>query len=237
MTETSSAPLDEARPWITDPGELPRNMNWFAALFNPFGRSPKLHFTRVWTLLLLPRILLYVGLLQLGTATSVAEIVGKIFPVLLLEIIFFISAVRRLNDSGRSVFFAWALFLPALAGLGIAFAMMPSAQVAYKEAVAEYQTAKEDGTEGRRAGVSGRDVARASRGGGGGRGRRGRRGGGGEPGAQAGPPQEVPFLIQKTMGPAGGLWFLGSLIVTIWSAAWLARLPRKADHLAEPPQQ
>lgn len=230
MMETRSEALDEARPWITDPDELPRNMNWFSALFNPFGRSPKLHFTRVWTLLLLPRIFLYFGLLQLGTSSSIGEVIGKVFPILLLEIIFFISAMRRLNDSGRSVFFAWALFVPAILGVGAAVALVPSAQAGFKDAVIEFQNAKENGTEGQRSGVSGRQVSQAARGGGGRGGRRGRGGRGGGPGGPAsGPPQETPFVIQKTMGPAGMVWFFGSLFITIWSAAWLARLPRKED--------
>ena len=219
-------PLDEARPWIKDEDELPSRMNWFAALLFPFGRSPQLHYTRVWVLLLLPRLFVYFGILGLGSKRSGVELIGPILAVLVIEVLSFIAITRRLNDAGRSPFFAWAVFVPALLGLGLAVVMVPGAKEAHKQAVIEFNEAKDAKPGENGQGVNGRQARRAAQGNRARGGRRGRRGGRGGRGGPAGPPQETPFVISKTLGMTGGLWFGGSLIVMIWSLAWAGRLPR-----------
>lgn len=227
MTDTAH-PLDEARPWITDEDELPSRFNLLAVLLFPFGRTPQLHYTRTWVLLLFPRLFVYFGLLGLGSKRSGAELIGPILAVLVIEVFGFIAMTRRLNDAGRSPFFAWAVFVPAALGLGLAIFMVPSAKEAHKQAVIEFNEAKDAKPGENGQGIDGRQARRAASGGGGARGgRRGRRGGrGGGRGGPVGPPEETPFVISKTLGMTGGLWFLGSLIVMIWSLAWVARLPR-----------
>ena len=57
MSDSTTTVLDRKRPWLTDERELPANMNWLQTLFNPTGTSPRLHFTRAWTLLFMLQLL------------------------------------------------------------------------------------------------------------------------------------------------------------------------------------
>lgn len=226
MSETP--PLDEKRPWLTDPDELPSRMNWLTVLFFPWGRSPKLHFTRAWTLLLLPRLIFYLGLLGVGALADVGALFGAVFPVLLFEGLMFVAHARRLNDAGRSTFLAWAVFAPAIVAIGLGIAMVPGAVTAHEAAVVEFN-AEKAANENNEPGAAPRDVTPAPQAGGRRRGGRRGRGGGGFAGADAGPPEQVPFIMEKAAGPAAGIWVLGAILLNIWSLVWVARQPRKQD--------
>ena len=52
--------IDPHRHWIKDARDNPHDMNWGQVLFNPLGSSPKLHFTRAWTLMFMGRLLLFI---------------------------------------------------------------------------------------------------------------------------------------------------------------------------------
>ena len=56
----SAGTVDTNRPWIRDERDVPGNMNWCQTLFNPFGKTYKLHFTRAWTFMFMGRLMLYV---------------------------------------------------------------------------------------------------------------------------------------------------------------------------------
>ena len=60
MTHHTTTPIDPHRPWIRDERDDPSRMNWVQTLFNPFGMTGKLHFSRAWTFMFMGRLLLFI---------------------------------------------------------------------------------------------------------------------------------------------------------------------------------
>ena len=58
---SSQTAIDPDRPWITDPEQDPARMSWLDTFLNPTGESPKLHFTRAWSLLFFAGVLAWPG--------------------------------------------------------------------------------------------------------------------------------------------------------------------------------
>lgn len=121
MSDTSTA-LDPKRPWLTDERELPRYMNWLQTLFNPAGTSPRLHFTRAWTLLFMLQLMIIVVpwfiALILGAAGGDGKSVGM-FGVYASPVVFIVTTLisyvihsRRLNDAGKSPLLAMIPLIP-----------------------------------------------------------------------------------------------------------------------------
>jgi len=219
-----TSPLDAHRPWITDPAELPSNLNWFATLLWPMGRSPKLHFTRAWTFLFMACLMALVlpplinMVLGLGGGGRVGWF-GAIFPtVLILSVVplFFIH-VRRLNDAGRSPFSAWLVFAPlVLAGVVFGGVMMASggAESGDPGAPSSVEQSAEQG-----AAIQSQARRGRGRGGRGGRGRGGRPGGG---------PPSPEAKAQQMAGTFGFIVYaLGNIMLTWWSLMRIARLPSR----------
>lgn len=92
-------PLDPKRPWITDQDDLFSEINWFAAMFNPAGRSSRVPFRRLLFIMLLLNILLVPATI---VTLFVARPVGVflLFVHTLLSIISFINHMRRMSDAG-----------------------------------------------------------------------------------------------------------------------------------------
>lgn len=135
--ETTSGAIDSHRPWIRDERDDPGQMNWAQTLFNPFGKTSKLHFSRAWTLMFMGRILLYiVPSFAVGIATMAgANMEGANKPVNLVlitvptllvpfavytivtEFTSFVAHTRRLSEARRPAWLAVIVLVPMMLGL------------------------------------------------------------------------------------------------------------------------
>ena len=139
--------LDPQRPWITDARQLPSRMNWLDAMFNPTGKSPKLHFTRVWTVCFFLQLLIVVVPFGVGIVASLAGGDPKpiqTFGVYATPIVFivttyisFVAHSRRLNDAGKTSILAVLVLLPLLAGMALSFMGIMKSAEAYDKLYAE----------------------------------------------------------------------------------------------------
>ena len=122
----SQTALDPERPWITNEEELPQRMRWFDTLFNPAGASPKLHFTRAWTLLFFAGLFAWVGVGAIITVIGIAGVDttglsafhGYLIAVVLAitSICSYVIHTRRLNHAGKISLRALVVLLPMVIG-------------------------------------------------------------------------------------------------------------------------
>lgn len=100
---------------------------WFDAMFNPLGRSNKIEFTRVWTVLFFLQlfivaipwfIALIIGIVG-GDATPVARFGLYASPVIFIvtTVASYILHTRRLRDAKKPVWLALLILVPLLLGL------------------------------------------------------------------------------------------------------------------------
>ncbi len=121
-SQTPHAVLDPDRPWITNEEELLSRMSWLDTLFNPTGKSPKLHFTRAWTALFFFGLFTWVGV---GFIISILGIAGadtaglSVFHGYLIAVVLAITSLcsyvihtRRLNHAGKISLRAIIVILP-----------------------------------------------------------------------------------------------------------------------------
>ena len=145
MSEISTTPdvLDPDRPWITDPEQLPSRMSWIGSLFNPTGKSPKLHFTRIWTVCFFLQFLIVVVPFGLGIVISLAgsDPSGiKLFGFYASPVVFIVTTVisyvahsRRLNDAGKLSLWAVLVLIPLLVGFFLFAGQMAAKSAEYDE--------------------------------------------------------------------------------------------------------
>ena len=232
--------VDPNRPWIRDERDAPADMNWRNTLFNPFGKTYKLHFTRAWTFMFMGRLLLYIvpsfaagiagvaGVNTKGLNEPVNLLLFSVPAVLLPFAVFtlvteytsFVVHMRRLTEAGRSAFLAVIVLVPLLLGL-IAYALGAQGGAAQyrqmhspanSEAV-EAKTEKEaDGEE------AGARAAEGKAAGGGQGGRDPRR-------AKMMEMSERELAMSAGMGLAFPIWWLASFGAMLWSLMYVARLP------------
>lgn len=123
---SSQAPIDPDRPWITAEDGDPARMNWLDTFINPAGESPKLHFTRAWTILFFAGVLAWPGF---GLASFIAGAAGmdtsglSAFHGYLIAVVLGVSSVlsfvihsRRLNHAGKSSLWAIIILIPLALG-------------------------------------------------------------------------------------------------------------------------
>lgn len=250
--EYTAGAVDPHRPWIRDARDAPENMNWWQTLFNPFGKTYKLHFTRAWTLMFMGRLLLYVvpsfiaflagiaGVSTEGLNTPVNLVLFSVPAVLLPFALFtliteytsFVVHVRRLTEAGRSAFLAVIVLVPMLLGL-IAYAVGTQAGAAqYRqmhspvntEAV-EAKTEKEAEGEEEGEGAASKDQQPAASGKAG----QGRGGARNPRMAQMMELSERELAQQTGMGMAFPIWWLASFGAMLWSLMYVARLPNGGE--------
>jgi uncharacterized membrane protein YhaH (DUF805 family) len=248
--EPATTAIDPQRPWLRDRRDDPSDMNWAQTLFNPFGRTGKLHFTRAWTAMFLGRVMLYLlpssivgiaGMAGVPTAGLNVPVSLLLFSVPMLlapfavyvivtEYTSFCAHVRRLTDAGRPVWLAGIVILPMLLGL-VAYAAGTQAGAAgFRAAQAKAAAAREapspagaQAAAGETAGaVPEAAPARPATSRGGGNGNRGR----------GGPPRPLPKSEREAAMGAGmtfamPVWALASLIVMLWTLLYVARLPNE----------
>ena len=123
---SSQTPLDPDRPWITEQDGDPAKMNWLDTFLNPAGESPKLHFTRAWTILFFAGILAWPGF---GLASFIAGAAGmdtsglSAFHGYLIAVVVGVSSIlsfvihsRRLNHAGKTSLWAIIILIPLVLG-------------------------------------------------------------------------------------------------------------------------
>ena len=120
----SQTALDPERPWITNEEDLPVRMSWFQTFLNPAGETPKLHFTRAWTVLFFAGLLSWVGLGMIITVIGIAGVnTGGLstfhgyFIAVVLAITSLMSYVvhtRRLNHAGKISLRAIVVLIPLI---------------------------------------------------------------------------------------------------------------------------
>ncbi len=128
MSDITAEEIDPKRPWIVDAADAPASMNWMQTLFNPFGETSRLHFTRAWTMLFFIRFIYAVGaavLVGIFTAAGADDPSGMMPPAGTFHIIVIVTAlmslvahVRRLANAQRSPLWAVLVMVPVLFGFG-----------------------------------------------------------------------------------------------------------------------
>ena len=139
----SQTALDPDRPWIVNEEELPARMSWLDTLFNPAGKSPKLHFTRAWTALFFTGLFAWMGV---GFIISVLGIAGAdtsglsvfhgylIAGVLALtSICSYVAHTRRLNHAGKISLRAIIVLIPLILATVVFLGGMTGKAVEYND--------------------------------------------------------------------------------------------------------
>ncbi len=224
ILEPVAAPLDPKRPWITDPADLPSELNWFSTLLNPFGQASKVHFTRAWTALFFARVLPLVITLFVSTIVGISggdasgvmsfgmTLAGFAFVLSLL--MSFVLHMRRLADADKPVLYAGVVFAPVFAALLVFLSMAVSNGEKHDGLVAQYEIDAADP-----AAAEARFIAEQL-----------------AEGVEADkihfklrePGEKMSFVMSQSTTPAGMVWALVALALMLWSLLWVARQP-KAD--------
>ena len=251
MSDSQQIALDPNRPWITDRRELPSHMNWVQTFFNPTGESPRLHFTRAWTVLfilqliivLLPLTVGYILDLAGGDGGLVREIGMFASPVVFVvtTMMSYVIHSRRLIDARKPQILAIIPLIPMLIGLALfSLTAMGKAQEYDKrfETRQEYLADPDAFLEKRReeqreAQKKAEEEAAASQDGEastqrqGGQNRGGPQGGRGGPGM--GPEQPLPpkaeFILNAAAPQIQNVIIPLSALIAVWSLMWVARVP------------
>lgn len=104
-----------------------KRMSWLATTLNPTGKSPKVHFTRVWTLCFMLQLLIivlpvFVGIvigLAGGDASGLQAFGAFATPVVFIvtTVMSFVAHSRRLNDAGKTSLWAILVLIPLVVAL------------------------------------------------------------------------------------------------------------------------
>lgn len=226
----SSNHLDPKRPWIKDERDLPSEMSWTDTLFNPFGESSRVHFTRAQTVLFFVAIPFFVAGQFFG---QFAAAFAGFFVLTFLSVV---SHVRRLSDAGQPDAAGVFALTPLVAALAMFAVSLPaSVEKANKVIttiemdIADPEAAKERRAKEReeqriakeKAKAEGKDTKK--------KGRRGDR----KEKLTAENYSSFKF-IQKDLGSkVFGVWSLVALLTLIWTVFWVARLPNGGGTIDE----
>ncbi|MCA8899362.1 MAG: DUF805 domain-containing protein [Hyphomonas sp.] len=240
--------IDPHRPWIRDQRDDPHAMNWLQVMFNPFGASPKLHFSRAWTLMFLGRVLLFIVPIFAVFVVSLAganlsgawkPVKFLILPIPALLVPFFIFTVateltswvahaRRFHEANKSGLRAIVVLIPLFLGIagfsgGVVMGMGKYQAMNAKQATAAAPAAEtpvSDTAAAPAAEASGDEAATAAD-----AEKKPARKGGGQHGKNGPPPSERQTAIGTGTGFAIGLWAISSFFVMLWSLFYVARMP------------
>lgn len=246
--QESPALIDPHRPWILDRRDDPAAMNWLQTLFNPMGKSSKLHFSRAWTFMFMGRLLLYIVptcvvavLAVAGVQTAILNepvnlgpvpvptlLVPFVVFVLVTEYTSFVAHMRRLAEAGRSTLLAGIVLIPLILAM-LAFAGGVAGGIAQHDAqVAKVALEKEIAADPAKAAAAkaeaNADAAKAPQ--------------------RPGPPAEPKTARQMAIGGGIGLalpiWMLASFGAMLWTLLYVARMPnggvgefRTGSHIPE----
>ena len=231
--QDSPALIDPHRPWILDRRDDPSAMNWMQTLFNPMGKSSKLHFSRAWTFMFMGRLLLYIvptcvvavlavaGVqpamlnkpVNLGPVPVPTLLVPFVVFVLVTEYTSFVAHMRRLAEAGRSTLLAGIVLIPLILAM-LAFAGGVAGGIAQHEAQAakvalEAEIAADPVKAAAAKAEANADASKAS--------------------PRRGPPAEPQTARQMAIGGGLGLalpiWMLASFAAMLWTLLYVARMP------------
>jgi uncharacterized membrane protein YhaH (DUF805 family) len=228
--QDSSAMIDPHRPWILDRRDDPAAMNWLQTLFNPMGKSSKLHFSRAWTFMFMGRLLLYIVptcvvavLAVAGVQTAILNkpvdlgpvpvstlLVPFVVFVLVTEYTSFVAHIRRLAEAGRSTLLAGIVLIPLILAM-LAFSGGVAGGIAQHEAqAAKVALEKEIAADpAKAAAAKAEENAKAPQ--------------------RRGPPAEPQTARQMAIGGGLGMaipiWMLASFGAMLWTLLYVARMP------------
>ena len=233
--ETTSGEIDSHRPWIRDERDDPGAMNWFSTLFNPFGETTKLHFSRAWTFMFMGRVLLYLipsftaailGIAGVKTEFLNTPVNIALFtvPALLVPFVVFTFVTdltsfsahsRRLAEAGRPTWLAVIVLVPMILGMAAYYAGtgIGAAQHAemMKPPAAKTETVAREGEAAAKKGeAKAKPKSQERR---------------GPPGPKGPPPSERQMAVSTGMGMGLPIWGLASFGVMLWTLMYVARLP------------
>nr|WP_321512050.1 hypothetical protein [uncultured Hyphomonas sp.] len=227
MKPNDPTAIDPHRPWIKDARDNPHDMRWGQVFFNPFGSSPKLHFTRAWTFMFLGRVLLYIVPVFTVFIASLAgadlsglwkPVEALVLPVPELLLPFFVfvivteftswvAHVRRFNEAHKSPLWAMIVLIPLMLGL-VGFYLGAQGGIKQYEAMHAPKPAvtaeapAEDGAEAAAAKPQPQQRRRP------------------------GPPQsERDMAASSGLGLAMLAWAPTSFFVMLWTLLFVARIP------------
>lgn len=259
MSDTSSNILDPKRPWLTDERELPSNMNWLQTLFNPAGESPRLHFTRAWTMLFMMQLLIILVPFAIAAVINMAGGNGKpvgAFGLYATPVVFIVTTLmsyvihsRRLRDAGKLPVLAIVPLIPlVLAGLAL-FATTEAESAKYdkrfdmrQEFLADPDAfrAKQNEQQKKAREEAEQRAAEAEAKGEepkpqqGPRGRPGPGGPGGTMGLEKPLPPKAQTVLKASLPTFQNVIILLSGFVAIWSLLWVARVPFFGTYPGDP---
>lgn len=242
MSESVQQPevIDPSRPWITDPEQNPVRQNWFASFFDPTGESPKLHFTRGWTLLFMLQffsifgvgmLIFVIGLAGAGTdALSVGAAYLAAGVYLVTSLMSVVIHIRRLNHARKSPLWAILVLLPLIAAFFVTMGQVTQSRATYDEMYQSRAEFLEDPRGYREAALERQRAQRAEQAGEqSGAERRGGRPGGGERGYD--PENELPsqeaFVLRPHLSSFYNMILVLSIFLVPWSLMWVARTQPK----------
>ncbi|MEM7768347.1 MAG: DUF805 domain-containing protein [Pseudomonadota bacterium] len=221
---TDLSPIDPERPWIDDPRDAPAAMQWLPSLFDPFGETARLHFTRGWTVLFFTRLLVFlvpVIILSLFSAAGASDPGAMVPPNWFFPLVVLVTALmsavlhmRRLNDARRSPLWAVIVLVPVMFGMGGLIAGAAQGTQQYQEAVDELNNPAPPPVIDPVA--EGEDDAAGDR---------------GEGRGERGDPLDVTEVsarehaVNTGLSTAQAFWAIPSFIVMLWSLLWVGRLP------------
>ena len=247
MTDSAQT-IDPARPWITDPDDAPSQLKWLPTLFNPMGSTPRLHFTRAWTLLFFARVFAFIVPAVFVTILSGAgaenpeaaalPVWGFPLVIVLTALLSLNLHISRLTNARRSPVWAAIVMLPVLFGAaGFLFGAMQGAQ-SYDQALVAYERQQAglppiEQTEAAEADASGDREAAASESEDAGGGGRGERGGREEDPLDVTEVSARAHALTAGFGLAQAFWALPAFGVMIWSLMWVGRLPNGGGTIKE----
>ena len=239
MSDSTPAVLDPKRPWLTDARELPERMNWAQTLFDPTGESPRLHFTRAWTLLfglqlavvVLPWTIAQVLNVAGGDGAPVAKygLYLSLFVFVVTTLMSYVIHSRRLNDAGKPQWLAIVPLVPLLIGLALFVTTAQGTSAQYDKQFEERQEYRADpeafrakqlqaareATEKAKAEAESEDGEQAQR------------GGPPRPARNLDKPMapKAEFVLKAAIPAFQMSLMVLSAFVAIWSLMWVARVP------------
>ncbi|RAN40140.1 hypothetical protein [Hyphomonas sp. GM-8P] len=222
--------IDPHRPWIKDARDNPHDMNWGQVLFNPLGSSPKLHFTRAWTLMFMGRLLLFIVPVFAVFVASLAganlsglwkPVEALVLPIpelllpffvftLVTELTSWVAHVRRFNEAHKSPIWAMIVLLPLMLGLVGFYLGAQGGIKKYEEMHAPKPAVTAEAPAGESAAAANTEAKPQQQ-------QQRRR-----PGP---PPSERDMAASSGFGFATMLWVPTSFLVMLWSLLYVARIP------------
>ncbi|MEM5516891.1 DUF805 domain-containing protein [Henriciella sp. AS95] len=232
-------------------------MNWMHTLFDPTGKSPRLHFTRAWTLLFMLQLVVilvpFAAAMVVNMAGGNGAPIGA-FGVYATPVVFIVTTLmsyvihaRRLNDAGKWTILAFLPLVPLVLAL-VAFMGTAMGEIqkydqrfeqrqeylanpeAYLERQLEQSRKAQEAAKQRAADAeaSGEEPKAQPRG------QQNRRAGGPGMAVDKPLPAKAPTVLKASLPTIQRIMIPLSALVAIWSLLWVARVPFFGTYPGDP---